>query len=296
MPELDSVLVDELPVQSLPKHYGVARSQVFNRIKALGIETIKRKQKAYVNADHLAVLDQLHDLLQQDYSLESAVMLILGDRPQQQNIVHVPQGVVEQAHGTAGQLEIMQMLMAAIAHQQPAAAPPAPANPLSRFEQLQAIADNDWRPSTSELAAILGLNSLSGSSFERYGFRFTRSGKNGAQSAWKVEKCVTKAKSQELSPGDMVKLKDPYQGRYGYGVVVEVISHTRYGHPRNVSLHLYYDEGQLYIKPLYVAKGLMVPNYVDFHVSELVWYRRASDQGYHTIPNPSDWSAERYLA
>jgi hypothetical protein len=188
MSELESVLVDELPVQSLPDRYGVARSQIYNRIKSLGIETIKRKQKAYVNADQLALLDELHKLLKQDYSLESAVLLILGDRPQQQGIVHVPQGVVEQSHGTAGQLEMMQMLMAAIAHQQPAAAPPPPPNPLSRFEQLQAIADNDWRPSTSELAEILGLNSLSGPTFERYGFRFTRAGKNGAQSAWRVEK------------------------------------------------------------------------------------------------------------
>ena len=77
------------------------------------------------------------------------------------------------------------MLMAAITHQQPPLALP---NPLSRFEQLLAITDNSWRPSTSELAAILGLTTLSGSLFERYGFRFIRAGKNGAQSAWKVEK------------------------------------------------------------------------------------------------------------
>jgi hypothetical protein len=84
---------------------------------------------------------------------------------------------------------MMQALMAAIAYQQqPAAAPLAPPNPLSQFEQLQAIADNDWRPSTSELADTLGLSSLSGATFERYGFRFTWAGKNGAQSAWRVEK------------------------------------------------------------------------------------------------------------
>ncbi|MGG6241587.1 hypothetical protein ACQ4N7_23420 [Nodosilinea sp. AN01ver1] len=188
MPEIESILVDELPIKSLPDRFGVARSQVYNRIKALGIKTIKRNQKAYVNADQLALLDQLHKLIQQDYSLESAVTLILGERSQQQGIVHVPQETVEQSHGTAGQLEMMQMLVAAIAHQQTVAAPPAPSNPLSRFEQLQAIADNDWRPSTKELAAILGLNTLSHSSFERYGFRFTKAGKNGAQSAWRVEK------------------------------------------------------------------------------------------------------------
>ncbi|MBD1918299.1 MULTISPECIES: hypothetical protein [Cyanophyceae] len=107
---------------------------------------------------------------------------------------------------------------------------------------------------------------------------------------------MSKANSQELSRGDLVKLKDPYQARYGYGVVVEILSHTRHKLPRNVRLHLYDDEGQLFIEPLSVSKGLMVPSYVDFHVSELVWYRRVADQGYHTIPNPPDWSAERYLA
>jgi hypothetical protein len=83
---------------------------------------------------------------------------------------------------------LAELLHGRIAHQQPTVAPPALPNPLSRFEQLQAIADNDWRPSTSELAEILSLTSLSGATFERYGFRFTRAGKNGSQSAWKVEK------------------------------------------------------------------------------------------------------------
>ena len=107
---------------------------------------------------------------------------------------------------------------------------------------------------------------------------------------------MSKAQPPDLSPGDLVKLKDSYQGRYGYGVVVEITSRTRNKLPRNVRLHIYDDEGQLFIPADYVAKGLMVPSYVDFHVSELIWYRRAADQGYSTIPNPPDWSIERYLA
>jgi len=103
---------------------------------------------------------------------------------------------------------------------------------------------------------------------------------------------------QHLKPGDLVKLKEPYRGRYGYGIVVEIVSRTQGRQvklPRNVSLHLYDDQGQLYIEPLYVQKGLLVPSYVDFHVSELVWYRRARDNGYCIISNPPDWSDERYL-
>lgn len=107
---------------------------------------------------------------------------------------------------------------------------------------------------------------------------------------------TTKTQPQDLSCGDLVKLKEPYQGRYGYGIVVEILSRTRHKQPRNVSLHLYDEDGQLYIEPSYVTRGLMVPSYVDFHVSELIWYRRASDSGYYLIPDPPDWSAERYLA
>ena len=79
---------------------------------------------------------------------------------------------------------MLQVLASAISSQQQPTSP----DPLSRFQQLQAMADHDWRPGTKELAQILGLKSLSGSQFERYGFRFTRTGKNGAESAWKVEK------------------------------------------------------------------------------------------------------------
>lgn len=182
--------IDELPLQSLPDRYGVARSQVFNRIKALGIETIKRKNKAYVNQDQLALLDDLHDLIQQGKTLDEAAAIV-NPTPRQsretpgQYIVPVSGAMVGQSYGTAGQLELLQALVATLA-QQP---PPAPINPLARFEQVQAMADYDWRPSTKELADILGLASLPGPSFERYGFRFSKAGKNGAQTAWKVEKC-----------------------------------------------------------------------------------------------------------
>ena len=42
--------------------------------------------------------------------------------------------------------------------------------------------------STSQLAPLLGLKSLHGSEFCRYGFVFTKVGRNGAESAWQVGK------------------------------------------------------------------------------------------------------------
>lgn len=186
---MTDLTVDEVSLQSLPSLYGVARSQVFNRIKALGIKTIKRDRKAYVNKDQLAMLDDLHNLIQEGKTVEEGAAIVnpstrqSRETPGQYNIIPAAGAMVGQSYGT-GQLEMLQALVSTLA-QQP---PPAPINPLARFEQLQAMADHDWRPSTRELADILGLSSLPGPTFERYGFRFTRAGKNGAQTAWKVEK------------------------------------------------------------------------------------------------------------
>jgi hypothetical protein len=181
--------IDELPLTALPDRYGVARSQVYNRIAALGIQTEKRGNRGFVNAQQIALLDRMADLINGGETLEKAAAIILQDspvRPSPRTSQNGQNGVSSLAMAPAAAppadpSALLQLLGAM-------AAPPPPPSPLARFEQLQAIADNDWRPSSSELADILGLNTLSGQQFERYGFRFTRAGKNGPQSAWKVEK------------------------------------------------------------------------------------------------------------
>ena len=62
-------------------------------------------------------------------------------------------------------------------------------NLLEMLRGLQELADKNWWLSTSQLAQVMGLKSLPASEhFERYGFRFTRSGKNGSETALRVEK------------------------------------------------------------------------------------------------------------
>lgn len=184
--------IDALPVTALPNRYGVARSQVYNRIKALGIETLKRGNKAFVDAEQIAQLDRIAELIHHGETLEVAAATILQDSPTGQSHDPTPRSGVSSltmtpamppANDSSALLQLLAGAMAAA----PVSLPPPP-SPLARFEQLQAMADNGWRPSSSELAAILGRKSLTGQRFERYGFRFTRAGKNGAQSAWQVEK------------------------------------------------------------------------------------------------------------
>ncbi len=113
-----------------------------------------------------------------------------------------------------------------------------------------------------------------------------------------------------LTTGDIVRLKQPYRPQewvllkdktwrgFEYGIVVEIISSQfsvngeAYGdqqQPRNVSLHLYDAGGQLMIEPQYQRAGLLIPTYVDFHLSELILYRIATEDGYETVAEPPDW-------
>jgi hypothetical protein len=81
--------------------------------------------------------------------------------------------------------------------------------------------------------------------------------------------------SPELDLGNIVLLKEPYEsnGRaYKWGIIVEQISRNAFGHPR-VSLHLYDDEGRLYMGP-----GM--PTYVDFCASDFIVWKIAAEVGY----------------
>jgi len=65
------------------------------------------------------------------------------------------------------------------------------ADPMVNLRSLEEACDRGWLLSTSQLAPLLGLKSLNGKEFCRYGFRFTRVGRNGSESAWRVGKGST---------------------------------------------------------------------------------------------------------
>ena len=174
--------IDLLPVASLPDRYSKAKSQVYSRLNALGITTHKQGNKAYVDASQLQHLDAIHQLITTGHTLEEAASKVLGTAP---NLTREPAApLTVQDSPVAQSYETLERLIGLIS------TTPAP-NPLARFEHLQALADHGWQPSTSELADILGLKSLGGKQFERYGFQFTRAGRNGQQSAWRVERITT---------------------------------------------------------------------------------------------------------
>jgi hypothetical protein len=92
---------------------------------------------------------------------------------------------VDKSDEQAGQSELLQFLstaLEAISRSLPAA------QPLANLEAIDRACEKGWLLSTSQLCELLGVRSISGQAIERYGFRFTRCGKNGREGAWAIAK------------------------------------------------------------------------------------------------------------
>lgn len=180
--------LDGLPVASLMERYGVNRSQIYVRLDAIkkidpSLVPVRRGRRSFVSSELLGHLDSIAALLEQGFTTEEAAEKALGASSKTTTQPDVwPDSLARQDSSDLSTRDLIGLLLANV--QRPVVQP----DRLAVFRDLQAIADHDWRPSTSQLCEILELSSITGNEFERYGFRFTRQGKNGTESAWKVEK------------------------------------------------------------------------------------------------------------
>ena len=176
--------IDEIPVAQLADRYGVHRSQVYTRLDALkqrnpDLVPYKRGRKAFINNYMLQCMDGIAALVQKGQTTDEAADQVLGK-------MSAPDSRADSL------VDTRQVDSSALAVAEPESID-APSfdfgNLLEMLRGLQELADKNWWLSTSQLAQVMGLKSLPpGEHFERYGFRFTRSGKNGPETAWKVEK------------------------------------------------------------------------------------------------------------
>lgn len=191
--------LDLFPVSELGDRYQLkGRSNVYNRMDYLGIKAESHRGRAYLNADQLAEMDALHQHISsggkmsdfpttgQDirqitgqFSLQQSVLPIAGQQDLSHETTLEWHQVMDKAEAIAFRLVL------AIADKLPQP------DPLHNLQQLERAYQNGWLLSTSQLAPLLGVKGLSGKAIERFGFRCVRVGRNGAESAWKLEKIVT---------------------------------------------------------------------------------------------------------
>jgi hypothetical protein len=181
--------IDRLPVAQLPERYGISRTVLYDRINALKITPEKRGNKSFVNAEQIALLDDLHEHLKRAGSTADFLDRVgLSTQQQAEQSTKQPTGQL----APTNQVAELVKLVDAIAFQ----LTPAHSRYRESFRFLEEAYQNEWLLSTSHLADLLELSPAGVNKkpcFERYGFIFSKVGKNGTETAWRVDK---------VSPGE----------------------------------------------------------------------------------------------
>lgn len=177
--------IDRIPVNQLPERYDLARSALYKRLEALNIKPERIGNKAYVNAEQLRLLDDLHRFVQQggtnaEFRERHGLGKAEDDLELSTGLSTVQPGLVQLITTIAS--EVAARLQ-----------PQAPADPFEYLKVLEQAYQNGWLLRTSELAYLLDLSPTLiqqyGESFSEAGFVFTRAGyRAGGEIAWKVAK------------------------------------------------------------------------------------------------------------
>lgn len=166
--------VDSLPVNQLPDRYNIGRTAFYERVNALNLQFEKRGNKAIASAEQIDQLDALHDHIKAGNTIESFVAS-LGEQFTEQS------GQLDIASNpTVAMLTLAEMIVSRI--------PQSQSNPLAHIQMLDEACEKGWKLSTSELCLLLKRSRIAGQEIRRYGFVCTRVGKNGAESAWLIER------------------------------------------------------------------------------------------------------------
>ena len=183
--------IDRIPVNQLSDRYNLARSAVYKRMADLGIEREKIGNRAYINSEQVALLDELHSFIGVGGNVAEFIARKGLDKPETQS-----GDSSGRSSGLALNQSDMVKLVSAIAAEmannlQPAIAPQA--DPLAYYESLEKAASNGWKLRTSELASLLKLSAKEidgyGQTFYEAGFVFNRAGfRSGGETAWRVTK------------------------------------------------------------------------------------------------------------
>ncbi len=189
--------VDLIPLSQLPSRYGIARSNLYNRLKDLKIESVKQGRKAFVTSAQLQLLDGLHahfedggttnEFLKQINSNPHLVTTSTAE-PSASNSMGIPNynynepTISLQPSVLVGAIEaVVKRLI------------PTNRSRLNYLRELEEAYQNGWLLSTSEIADLLGLNQKTitnyGTEFTDAGFIFARVGtRKGGEIAWSIDK------------------------------------------------------------------------------------------------------------
>lgn len=186
--------IDLVPLSQLPSRYGIARSNLYNRIKDLGVETVKQGRKAFVTAADLELLDGLHAHLGRGGTTLGFIQILKKKGHLALSTVDRPASYITEASLESEPIIAINpvALVSTIETVVKRMIPPSN-NRLNYLKELEEAYQSSWLLSTSEVSDLLGFTPKTvasyGEEFSDAGFTFTRVGtRKGGEIAWSIDK------------------------------------------------------------------------------------------------------------
>jgi hypothetical protein len=190
-----------LTIKDFEQRYSVTRSNIYNRINALKdkgypMEPEKQGSRVFYSADQTVYMDNLDAHLKAGGELATfpnadGRVEIVGrsighpiERPTASQ-----DSMIDRSPATLGVAALIDAIATKLGdiviNNRPH---PDTVDPIANLKALEEACSNGWLLSSSQLAPLLGLKTLTGKEIHRYGFICTRAGRNGQESAWKITK------------------------------------------------------------------------------------------------------------
>ena len=191
-------ITTELPISELEKRWGVSRASLYNRLNGLGIQTIYRGGRSYIDSSHLATLDNLDEHLKARKPMKTFLSPEESEPPNVaqtsetvplSRLPQIQQRSVENSPGVVSTLVDAIAKISDLSQAMIQTSAPTPASWETRLELLDKAARRRWHLTSSQIKDLLGLKNLpSGGHFQRHGFDFRRLGRVGPEYEWRIEK------------------------------------------------------------------------------------------------------------
>ncbi|MEM9276608.1 MAG: hypothetical protein AAGA80_27250 [Cyanobacteria bacterium P01_F01_bin.143] len=188
--------IDLIPLSQLPSRYGIARSNLYTRLKDLKIESVKQGRKAFVTAASLQLLDGLHAHLERGGNTSEFIKKL---KENHNHLVTIPNSSLEgpnyfePEYSSEPTIALNPTALVGVIETVVRKLIPTSQSRLTYMRELEEAYQNQWLLSTSELADLLGLTKKTvtnyGQEFSDAGFVFARAGvRKGGEIAWAIDK------------------------------------------------------------------------------------------------------------
>lgn len=174
-------ILNQIPLSSLPSRYGIGRTAVYSRIKALNVQPIRKGKKAFLSQSQIKLLDKLHEYLNQGDSMTEAIAKLFPVSKNSFSDTMFSEQVSEQVYLKRN--DFLNLMESFINQKNK--------DFLAPQRALEEAYQNQWEITSSQLAQILEIKAKNLSkynSLERFGFILTKVGRKSSQTTWKVSK------------------------------------------------------------------------------------------------------------